>query len=216
MDNVPPPLQDCSEFFKREKPTLKVLPKPTLTAKSDQSLLSFGLKKGFLNQEFKQPTKTNSNLVFKSVQDKFKNDLITDNFLSQIDQNPILNAAFSDPLFQQAAKDVSKDPENALKYYQKHRPDLVQALKVFAGLMGDQMIEKAVPEKLSDHEQKLVDKMLNNDKVKQALQDPSVQRVLYLAKNGKQHEMMSLISSDKALGLKVKALIDVGFLKFEN
>ncbi|TPX58740.1 hypothetical protein PhCBS80983_g02930 [Powellomyces hirtus] len=124
--------------------------------------VAFGFSKGFLtaagslkSDASKKPKqdipvlKPRSNapdsLRFDEVQEAMRNQMslldrqewLTPEFLKRIERSPVLAVALSDPAFQQAASEMSTNPQAAYKKYAQSRPDLLEALREFAGMLGD-------------------------------------------------------------------------------
>ncbi|KAI8821393.1 uncharacterized protein EV422DRAFT_528001 [Fimicolochytrium jonesii] len=68
-----------------------------------------------------------------------KQEWLTPAFLERIEKSPHLARALADPAFQQAAAEMSKNPQAAFKKYAVQRPDLLQALREFAGMLGESL-----------------------------------------------------------------------------
>ena len=102
-------------------------------------------------------------------------DWMTSDFLERLENSPLLAKAFADPAFQKAASEMAKNPQQAMAKYSRERPDLVLALKEFAGLLGDQLSQMAkkeeekkkkeaqvIPEDLPEHEKDLLKKVYSS------------------------------------------------------
>ncbi|KAJ3164004.1 hypothetical protein HK101_000539 [Irineochytrium annulatum] len=94
-------------------------------------------------------------LKLEEVQEAMKEDFslldkkewMTTAFISKLESNPRLARAMQDPDFQRATEEMSSNPQAAFKKYSEQRPDLLLALREFAGIMGDQLMA------LSDREE---------------------------------------------------------------
>ena len=102
--------------------------------------------------------------------ERSRDEWMTPDFLSKLERSPLLAKALADPNFAIAAQEMATDPINAAKKYSAHKPEWIQALKEFAGFLGDAFETKAnkvdIPKDLPKHEQKLVENVLGNDAVK--------------------------------------------------
>lgn len=110
---------------------------------------------------------------------------MTPDFLDKLEQSPVLAKALMDPAFQQAAAEMSSNPQKAMAKYSRERPDLILALKEFAGLLGSHLSDLPatpasvpIPDDLPAHEKELVQRVLSNPKTQAALKDPQVQMIL--------------------------------------
>ncbi|KAJ3161427.1 hypothetical protein HDU86_007209 [Geranomyces michiganensis] len=155
-DDLPPPLEDMSAMLHRyqkrapskhhasDVQTDKSLldPAPTVSSAPAPKKQPFGFKKGFLNdlstpktggpQQRDKPltlvkpkAKPEDGLRLSEVQDAMRGSM------SLLDRQ--------DPIFQRAASEMSKNPQAAAKKYARERPDIMEALREFAGLLGDKL-----------------------------------------------------------------------------
>lgn len=115
---------------------------------------------------------------------------------------------------------MAQDPQTAMKKYSETRPDLVQALKEFAGLMGKEMEsvqqDSTIKPALDASEQALVDRVLTDDRILEVMKDPGVQHILSLAKSGRHAQLFGLLSRDAGLRSKIDLLRETGLIRFEN
>ncbi|KAJ3207967.1 hypothetical protein HDU67_007109 [Dinochytrium kinnereticum] len=166
-----------------------------------------------------------------------KQEWLTPEFLDRIERNPALARAVSDPVFQQATQDMKCDPEKAFKKYSRERPDLVLALREFAGLLGDQLEGMAgqssgafmgtssrgshpapppVPDDLPDHEKELVRKVLEDKEVQEVLRDPKMQKILMTIRTNPPELQRIWTQSDPATREKLGKLLQCGLLSIQN
>jgi hypothetical protein len=99
----------------------------------------------------------------------YAQDWRTPDFISRVTSNELLSKAMQNPDFQNAVDLFSTNPTQALAQY-GHRPEIMQPLREYMGLMGDHLesfSEKTkatskvrqtnhVPNDLPAHEQELV------------------------------------------------------------
>ena len=209
-DDDVPPLEDMSAFLVKPpalvkqstlvKTDLKDTVSPTQDIRKTEATFS-GLKKGFFDSKSPKsaivqkkkdhhiplikPKKDAKNpLVFDQVQNVIQqnnSEWMTPDLLEKIEKSPTLSKAFQDPLFTVALSEMSSNPSNALKKYQKERPDLIHALKEFASIMGNQFAKSTmaqIPKDLEKHEQKILDNVFSNSEVQDALKDEQIQKIL--------------------------------------
>jgi hypothetical protein len=180
-----PPLEDMSTFInnrkslqkpavfqtlQRPKTSEKVLSKPKLLPEKEFSSLA----KGFLTHPKVKvkaeipfiKSKINNTLEFPQVQ-KAMNDLQpqlnSTELYSKLEKSSGLRQALNDPLFAKAAEKMGKDP-SSINLYAKTHPHWIEALKEFCGILGNELVNK--PQKLDKEEQKFVDNILGNSKIK--------------------------------------------------
>ena len=107
---------------------------------------------------------------------------MTPDFLDKLEQSPVLVKALMDPAFQQAAAEMASNPQKAIAKYSKERPDLILALKEFAGFLGSHLSDLPasvpIPDDLPAHEKEILQRVLSNPKMQAALKDPQVQMIL--------------------------------------
>ena len=98
-------------------------------------------------------------------------DWLTPDFLDRLEKSPALSKAFTDPMFQKAAAEMASNPQAAIAKYSRERPDLILALKEFAGFLGDHLSTvpgapesngHVIPEDLPDNEKELLKRVFAN------------------------------------------------------
>ncbi|KAJ3011959.1 hypothetical protein HKX48_006552 [Thoreauomyces humboldtii] len=163
-DDDVPPLEDMSHEVKQlqsfqPKPYRPPKPEEPVLASAQSKSKPFGFQKGFLNQSrtpqkkapraipiIKPKSNASDSLRFNEVQEAMKSQMslldkqewMTPDFLSKIESDPALARALADPEFQQAATEMSTNPQAAFKKYSAPRyRHLLEALRMFAGLLGD-------------------------------------------------------------------------------
>ncbi|KAJ3157062.1 hypothetical protein HDU89_002472 [Geranomyces variabilis] len=125
---------------------------------------AFGFKKGFLNDAstsktgarakkqtsvplIKPKAKPEDGLRLAEVQDAMRGQMslldrqewLTTDFLEKIERSPSLARALADPVFQRAAGEMAKNPQAAFKKYARERPDIMEALRELAGMLGEKL-----------------------------------------------------------------------------
>ncbi|KAI8847220.1 hypothetical protein BC829DRAFT_397089 [Chytridium lagenaria] len=178
------------EKMEAMKPVVTPVPIPKKVQQPPEAKTAFsGIKKGFFNASPKKqsipravepqtlkPTKTKEDsLRFDQVQEVMKQQLnmlnkqewLTPDFLERIERNPALARAFADPLFTQATEDLKRDPEKAFQKYAKERPDIMLALREFAGTTSIppsivSITTPTIPDELPDHEKELVKRVMQD------------------------------------------------------
>ncbi|KAJ3288376.1 hypothetical protein HDU79_004915 [Rhizoclosmatium sp. JEL0117] len=186
-----------------------------------------------------KPTKPastkNENLVFSEVQEamssKLKNsskDWMTTDFFTQIEKDPVLAKAFEDPEFQRAIDAMTKNPQAAFTKYAKERPDLMDAMRRFSGLLGAQFEsmaakeEKAavrsvpIPEDLPNFEKELIRKVQTDPELQEILKDPRVMKILMSRDQKSPEFQQALRSKDPEIRRKIEKLVSVGFLSIQH
>ncbi|KAJ3267470.1 hypothetical protein HDV01_005159 [Terramyces sp. JEL0728] len=120
--------------------------------------------------------------------DQHRNEWMTPAFLEQIDKSPLLQKAFQNPEFLQLMSQMGKDPERTFKKCESEYPQYLDALKEFAGLLGQAFEQKAGEQEraeleqnmaqLNPFEQDLVKKVMSNPELQNALRNPKMQELL--------------------------------------
>ncbi|TPX34958.1 hypothetical protein SeMB42_g07245 [Synchytrium endobioticum] len=187
-----------------------------------------GLKKGFLSgspvaSKTKQlpplvkPSSTKQDeLRFNSVQDAMKSqEWLTPSFLHQLESHPRLAKLFTDPEFVMAAESMSKNPEATIRQMSQKKPELLKGLQEFAQLLAshiDTTFVKPVAEDepLAPDEQRIIDRVMKDTVVQDALKDPRVQQVLLKIKENPVE--LSHAMTNAELRPKIQSLINAGLL----
>ncbi|KAI8614053.1 hypothetical protein BC830DRAFT_1129156 [Chytriomyces sp. MP71] len=220
-----------------------------------------GLKKGFFSSpsslskmngnkppskskiETIRPTKpaigSNSSIIFDEVQEAMKsklqastNDWMTSDFLSRIEANPILARALQDPEFQKATEELARNPHAAFEKYAKERPDLIEALREFSGLLGDHfgtmaaneemeqtraLVNSApIPSDLPDHEKELVWRVQTDKDLQDILRDLKVQQFLMSVQKNPPELQRALYRNNPEMRSKIEKLMKAGFLSIQQ
>ncbi|KAJ3056042.1 hypothetical protein HK097_008279 [Rhizophlyctis rosea] len=158
-----------------------------------------------------------------------KKEWLTPTLLHAISSSPRLQRAFSDPQFQQFASALSSPhAPKVLQQASKERPDLVEALKELAGLLGEEMdrlADRDVREKvrevegdegLDEGEKALVRRVLEDREVQDALKDPRIQKLMVeMQRNPPElHRMMA--TADNDMRKKIQKLLECGLLSIQR
>ncbi|KAI8928833.1 hypothetical protein BC831DRAFT_446739 [Entophlyctis helioformis] len=166
---------------------------------------------------------------------------MTDKFWQRIQSSPTLMKALGHPDFAQAAQDLESNPQEAFTKYAKSKPELMAALRELAAIIGDQLlsyadesdkssapssrrgsaadalsVRPAVPDDLPAHEKRLVERVLNDPLVQDALRDPDVQRILSDIQRSGADLMKIMRSSPQPVLDKLNKLIDCGLLQIQR
>ncbi|KAJ3344873.1 hypothetical protein HDU91_007525, partial [Kappamyces sp. JEL0680] len=121
-----------------------------------------------------------------------RNEWMTPAFLAKIDKSPVLSKAFQDPRFLAFSQELAGNPIATMQKVAQQAPEYLDALREFSGLIGEAMEEQAnrsapttaKDPPLDEFEQGLVDKVLSDQAVQNALRDPEIQQLLFKLKNG--------------------------------
>lgn len=236
-DDLPPPLEDMSAFLaKRTAPitsvrsntqSLSVSGVTVPKCKSDNKTAGFsGLKKGFFDSKptikvaeiplLKPKNPSKNPLVIDQVQNALPStDWITSDILEKIEKSPVLSKAFQDPMFTTAISEMTSNAPDALKKYQKERPDLILALEEFAKLMGNQVSNVAIsqiPKDIPRHEQELLKNVIQNPNVQEALKDSKIQKILSSAAKDPLALSRALHDGSPDIKKKIQLLLQAGIL----
>ncbi|TPX67248.1 hypothetical protein SpCBS45565_g03966 [Spizellomyces sp. 'palustris'] len=165
-----------------------------------------------------------------------RQEWLTPEFLEKIERNPVLTRALTDPVFQKAATELSRDPQAAFKKYAATRPDLMAALREFAGLLGDalggladqqegQKVKESgkegasgfqIPDELPNHEKELVKRVMADPEVQEALRDPKIQKILMEAQKDPPSLAKALNTANKDVQGKLGCLLKCGLLQIQH
>ncbi|KAJ3179867.1 hypothetical protein HDU87_002435 [Geranomyces variabilis] len=156
----PPAAKKLASNVKTDKSLLD----PPTALPAPAAKQAFGFKKGFLNEGsttktgakprkqtpiplIKPNAKPEDGLRLSEVQDAMRGQMslldrqewLTTDFLEKIERSPSLVSALADPVFQRAAGEMAKNPQAAFKKYARERPDIMEALREFAGMLGEKL-----------------------------------------------------------------------------
>ncbi len=158
--------------------------------------------------KIKTEVKENSNDINKSlnyIQDK-KDEWCNTNLLSSIAQKPSLMKFFMDPRFAEAIQMMQKDPQKFMQTYGKN-PEFNEFIKEFSSIMSTHF------NKIGDEKQAEQPPM--DSEVEKIISEPKVRKVIErLQREGKLDA--NEIQRDPDLSIKIKTLIDKGFLKLHR
>lgn len=165
------------------------------------------VKDKFISQ-IKTDVKANSNEIGKSlnyIQDK-KDEWCNTNLLTAIAQKPSLMKFFMDPRFAEAIQVMQKDPQKFMEIYGKN-PEFNEFIREFSSIMSTHF-NKIGEDKQSQQPpmDKEVEKIVSEPKVKMVIER--------LQREGKLDVLE--IQRDPELAMKIKTLIDKGFLKLQR
>lgn len=165
------------------------------------------VKDKFISQ-IKTEVKENSTDINKSlnyIQDK-KDEWCNTNLLSAIAQKPSLMKFFMDPRFAEAIQIMQKDPQKFMQTYGKN-PEFNEFIKEFSSIMSGHFNkigeENQTQQPTMDKE---IEKIIGEPKVKMVIER--------LQREGKLD--VNEIQRDPELAMKIKTLIDKGFLKLQR
>jgi len=150
----------------------------------------------------------NSNDLGKSLNylNEKKDEWCNTNLLNMIAQRPNLMKFFMDPRFADAIQLMQKDPKKFMEIYGKN-PDFNEFIKEFSFIMSNHFNkigeEKQASQPPMDKE---VEKIISEPKVKMIIER--------LQREGKLD--VNEIQRDPELSMKIKLLIDKGFLKLQR
>jgi hypothetical protein len=174
-----------------------------------------------IDMPFIQRKDAPNSLQFSEVRDQLARQMeqskpqwMTDSLFAKIESNPALAKAFSDPAFLQAANDMATNPEAAFAKYSHSRPDLMDALRAFVGVLGEQMMPPQEP--LPDHEQKLVDRVLNDPELQTILKDATIQRLLARIQSNPPDANRIMQESGPIVRAQLMKLVEVGLLSIQT
>lgn len=229
-DEFPPPLEDMSAFLStRTASKFSTVSSPmSQEAKISKPKGEFtGLKKGFFDSKpskkvsditvLKPKNPSKNPLVLDDVQRNIppSNNWITADILEEIEKSPVLSKAFQDPMFTTAISEMASNASDALKKYQKERPDLILALKEFSKLMGNQLSNVAIsqiPKDLPSHEQELLKNVFQNSDLQEALKDSTIQKILANASKDPLALSRALHDGSPEIKRKIQLLLHAGIL----
>ncbi|KAI8902423.1 hypothetical protein BC833DRAFT_372867 [Globomyces pollinis-pini] len=215
------PTAKSSDFggFKKGFFSNEPRPKPKDNSKSKQILDN--------DIPFIKPTQSKtSHLEFKEVRDamaskfdKSRDEWMDSKFMDKVMKSPKLQKALQDPRFIQLTQDMGKNPVDAVQRCKKNAPEWLEALQEFAGILGDTFESKAneleAKEKLSDFEQGLVDKVMNDKQAQAALKDPNVQKLLMRLRSEPTYITEVMNSQDPVLRQRIQLLVQIGLLQIQ-
>jgi len=186
---------------KVEEPSNKVIDLTHLKPRGES------VKDKFITQ-IKTEVKENSNDLNKSlnyIQDK-KDEWCNSNLLSAMAQKPSLMKFFMDPRFAEAIQLMQKDPKNFMQTYGKN-PEFNEFIKEFSSIMATHFNNIG--------EEKQAEQPPMNKEVEKIINEPKVKTVIErLQREGKLD--VNEIQRDPELSMKIKLLIDIGFLKLQR
>jgi hypothetical protein len=201
-----------------------------------------GLKKGFFSQpKVKNPSKnvkkeeipyikanqTKNPLEFDQVRDAMaskldqsRKDWMTPSFISKIEKSPVLKKAFEDDRFLEMSRRLVQDPVTTLQECQRDSPHWMLALREFSGLLGEAFEEKANVDTtgLDSFEKGLVDRVMNDSKLQDALKDLQIQKLLMDLKTNQNPYYLSQIlgSCSTDMKQKIQLLIQSGLVSVQQ
>lgn len=155
-----------------------------------------------------------------------KGDWRTPDFISRVTSNELLSKAMQNPDFQKAVDLFSTNPTQALAQY-GHRPEIMQPLREYMGLMGDHLEnfseetskvrqtthEPMVPKDLPAHEQELVKRVMADKAVQDILRDPKFQKILAGLQKNPGEAIRYMNHPDSDIRSKIRKLVEVGLLQ---
>jgi len=165
------------------------------------------IKDKFISQ-IKSDVKENSTDVNKTLNyiNEKKDEWCNSNLLNAIAQKPSLMKYFMDPRFADAIQLMQKDPEKFVQIYGKN-PDFNEFIKEFSSIMATHF------NKIGDEKQIMQPPM--DIEVEKIISEPKVKAVIEkLQREGKLD--VYEIQRDAELSMKIKILIDKGFLKLQR
>lgn len=165
------------------------------------------IKDKFISQ-IKSDVKENSTDVNKSLNyiNEKKDEWCNANLLNAIAQKPSLMKYFMDPRFADAIQLMQKDPEKFVQIYGKN-PEFNDFIKEFSSIMATHF------NKIGDDKQAMQPPM--DKEVEKIISEPKVKAVIEkLQREGKLD--VYEIQRDPELSMKIKILIDKGFLKLQR
>ncbi len=165
------------------------------------------VKDKFISQ-IKTEVKENSNDLGKSLNyiNEKKDEWCNTNLLNMIAQRPNLMKYFMDPKFSDAIQLMQKEPQKFVEIYGKN-PEFNEFIKEFSFIMSNHFNkigeEKQTTQPPMDKE---VEKIISEPKIKMIIEK--------LQREGKLD--VNEIQRDPTLSIKIKTLIDKGFLKLQR
>ncbi|KAI9346989.1 hypothetical protein BDR26DRAFT_855479 [Obelidium mucronatum] len=204
-------------FSKAAKPQEKKAPLETL--KPTNPAPANSKKQGIVLDEVQEAMKSKLNSTSK--------EWMTADFLHKIESDAVLAKAFLDPEFQRAIDALTKNPQAAFAHYAQTRPDLIDAMRRFSGILGAQFETLAVkadqdkikavpiPEDLPDHEKELLRQVQSDVELQEILKDPKVMQILMTRDQRSPEFQQAIRSKDPIIRRKIEKLVSAGFLRIQ-
>ncbi|CAF1240467.1 unnamed protein product [Rotaria sp. Silwood1] len=235
VDDIPP-LEDIPISTTTTKqvstPVVKhVEPQPKEKSVTDKSFA--GMKKGFLNSSSTPKSKSNEIIeisskkneqtkdfrVFDEVQEAIKkeeqskNSWLTNDLLKQIEDDESLSQYFSNPYFMEAITLFQHKPQEALAKY-GHNAEVMKFFDRMAKILGTHFtsIENKEEKQTKANIDPEVNKLLQDEQVRQLLLDPDVVKLMKMLREEPDKAQWIMRTANISMRNKIQQLIDLGLL----